>query len=120
MPLWLACAPLFVNGMVMMMQLGATNIVVQTIVPENQRGRVMSYYMMAFLGIAPIGSLLGGDLAERIGRAGVLEIGGGLCIAATLVFWTQQKRLRELVRPIYARLRLLPESVAEAVADVES
>ena len=99
-----------------MMQLGATNTVVQTIVPESQRGRVMSYYMMAFLGIAPLGSLLGGDLAERIGRDSVLQIAGGLCIVATLVFLPQANRLRSQVRPIYARLRILPESVP----DVES
>jgi MFS family permease len=110
----LACLLLCVNGYVLMMQLGATNIVLQTILPDDQRGRVMSYYMMAFLGVAPLGSLLGGDLAERIGRENVLRIGGGLCIVATLVFLPQATQLRNLVRPIYARLRILPESVPNA------
>ncbi|HEX3313482.1 MAG TPA: MFS transporter, partial [Gemmataceae bacterium] len=112
--LWPARLLLCLNGFILMMQLGATNTVVQTIVPETQRGRVMSYYMMSFLGLAPIGSLFGGDLAERIGRDQVLQIAGGLCILATLVFLPQRNRLRRQVHPIYARLRILPESVPDA------
>jgi MFS family permease len=111
--MWLACVLLCLNGFALMMQLGATNTIVQTIVPPAQRGRVMSYYMMAVLGLAPIGSLLGGDLAERIGRENVLRIMGGLCVAATIVFLPQATQLRNLVRPIYARLRILPDSLAD-------
>ena len=66
--LWLSLLMLFLAGFALMMHMAASNTVLQTIVDEDKRGRVMSLYTMAFMGMAPLGSLLAGALAERFGR----------------------------------------------------
>ena len=76
---------------------------VQTIVEEHLRGRVMAFYTMAFLGTAPIGSLLGGLLAEHFGEQATVVIGGVACIAGGLWFRSRLGQIRELVRPIYVQ-----------------
>jgi MFS family permease len=81
----------------------------QTVVDEDKRGRIMSLYTMAFFGMVPFGSLLGGWLASRIGALGVLFGGGVLTALGGLVFWGQLPALRRSVRPIYVRLGILPE-----------
>jgi MFS family permease len=86
--------------------------VLQTIVDEDKRGRVMSLYTMAFLGTAPLGSLLAGWLAEVIGAPNTVLLGGACCAAGSLLFAVQLPRLREKVRPIYIRMGILPEVAA--------
>jgi MFS family permease len=105
----LSLAVLFVAGFAMMMQMASTNTVLQTIVDEDKRGRVMSFYTMAFMGMAPLGSLLAGFLAERLGATLTVSIAGVCCIAAAAVFMTRLRSLRALVRPIYQRIGILPE-----------
>lgn len=90
-----------------MIAMAATNTIVQTIVDEHLRGRVMAFYTMAFLGTAPIGSLLSGVLADRIGAAETIQLGGLMCIAGGITFGLKLPRLRELVRPIYVRQGIL-------------
>jgi MFS family permease len=107
--LWLAAPLLAVVGFAMMMQMAATNTILQTIVAEEWRGRVMSYYTVAFLGMAPLGSLLGGALADAVGAPLVVRLAGGGCIVASVVFALRLSHLRALVRPIYERLGILPE-----------
>ena len=107
--LWVAAPLLTVVGFAMMMQMAASNTVLQTIVPEDRRGRVMSYYTMAFLGMAPLGSLLGGALADVIGAPTVVRLAGVCCIVGSLGFLVHLPRLRTLVRPIYVRMGILPE-----------
>jgi MFS family permease len=116
---WLAAPLLAVAGFAMIMQMSASNTILQTIVPEDRRGRVMSYYTMAFLGMAPLGSLLGGALTDALGEpahgAPLLVRGAGVCcLVGSLLFALQLPRLRELIRPIYVRLGILPEP-ADAV-----
>ncbi len=106
--IWTSLPILIVTGCCMMLQLGASNILIQTIVEEDKRGRVMSLYSMAFLGIAPIGSLVGGMLANNIGAPATVRISGGICIVAGLLFGIQLPRLRKLVRPIYEQAGILP------------
>jgi len=92
-----------------MQQMAASNTILQTIVAEDKRGRVMSFYSMSFMGMAPFGSLMAGALASRIGAPETLLIFGALCVAGAVWFGTQLGRIRELVRPIYQKLGIIPE-----------
>ena len=96
-------------GFGMMVTTGASNTVLQTIVEERMRGRLMSIYGMAFMGTAPFGSLLAGVLATRIGAPGTLAIGGAMSLLGAAWFRMKLPALRERVRPIYVRLGIIPE-----------
>jgi MFS family permease len=108
---WLALSMflLLFAGFGMMQQMAASNTILQTIVEEDKRGRVMAFYSMAFVGMAPFGSLVAGALAARIGAPFTVVISGTACIAGALVFLTQLPSIRVLIRPIYIRLGILPE-----------
>jgi MFS family permease len=101
-----------VTGAGFMVQLAASNTVIQTIVREEMRGRVMAFYTMAFMGTAPFGSLLAGGLAARVGAPHTILLGGGVCILGGVAFSRQLPRLRELVVPIYVERGILPEIAA--------
>lgn len=105
--LWLSLALLPLTGAGFIVTLAATNTVVQTVVPEPLRGRVMSFYTMAFLGTAPVGSLFAGLAAERIGAPATIATGGAACLVAGAWFYSRLPRLRELIRPVYAEKGLL-------------
>jgi MFS family permease len=105
--LWLSLAILPFAGAGFIVALAATNTVVQTVVPETLRGRVMSLYTVAFLGTAPIGSLMAGVAAERIGAQTTIAVGGTACLVCGLWFYTTLPRLRVLIRPVYAERGLL-------------
>lgn len=109
-----AMALLFVTGFSMMIQMAASNTILQTIVEEDKRGRVMSFYTMAFLGVAPFGSLLAGALAERVGVLVTLRLEGAACVAGALLFWVRLRTLRDLIRPIYRERGILPQLKPEA------
>jgi len=107
--LWLSMALLAVAGFGMMANMAACNTILQTIADDDKRGRVMSFYTMAFMGVAPLGSLIAGALAGRIGVTATLVIGGSLCIAASAVFATKLPAIRALVHPIYRKIGIIPE-----------
>jgi len=107
--IYLSLPLMFLTGLGMMQQMACSNTILQTIVPDSRRGRVMSYYTMAFFGMAPFGSLFAGSLASRIGAPRTLLVGGLCCVVAAAWFWTQLPELRRLVRPIYVELGLIPE-----------
>lgn len=107
--LWLSLLLMVVTGLGFMVQMAASNTVLQTIVDEDKRGRVMSFYTMAFMGTAPLGSLLAGTIAERIGAPHTLMFGGLGCILGALWFAASLPSLRRDVRPIYVRIGILPE-----------
>jgi MFS family permease len=109
---WLSLAIMPVVGAGMMVQLASSNTVLQTIVEEGKRGRVMSLYAMAFVGVAPFGSLIAGGLAQRFGAPVALLVGGSACIAGAAAFLSRLPALRRLVRPIYVRLGIIPEIAA--------
>jgi MFS family permease len=111
--LWLSLFLLPVVGAGMMVTMAATNTIIQTIVREELRGRVMAFYTMAFLGTAPIGSLLAGLAADRIGPQRTILFGGLSCVAAGTWFALRLPSLRELVRPIYVERGIL------AAAEIE-
>lgn len=112
--LWLSLAMIFFAGMGMMQQMASTNTILQTVVSEDKRGRVMSYYTMAFVGMAPWGSLLAGSLAARIGAPRTLVMDGICCLAGAAWFATRLPGVRAAIRPVYRQLGILPE-VASAV-----
>ncbi|MCE9546038.1 MAG: MFS transporter [Planctomycetia bacterium] len=112
--IWLSVALLLVTGFCLMFQLAATNTLLQTLVDEDKRGRVMSLYATAFIGAAPWGSLLGGAVAQRVGAPRVVRFGGWVCVIAALIFTAYLPRLRTHIRPIYRRLGILPP-IAEAL-----
>ena len=107
--LLLALPLLALAGFGMMAQMASSNTVLQTLVDDDKRGRVMSFYTMAFTGTAPVGSLLLGSLASRFGAPAAIATGGAVCIAAGLLFARRLPALRQIVRPIYARMGILPE-----------
>ncbi len=107
--LWLSMALLFFVGMGMMMQMAASNTVLQTIVDDDKRGRVMSFYAMSFFGMVPLGSLMAGSLGSRIGTPYTVMLGGVSCIIGAMIFWRRLPILRKLVRPIYVKKGILPE-----------
>lgn len=104
---WLALALLVVVGAAFMVTAASCNTILQTIIPEALRGRVMALYTVAFLGTAPIGSLLAGGLAARVGTPGTILAGAIGCLLAGLWFAQQRKGLGEYVRPIYVEQGIL-------------
>ncbi len=107
--LWLSLLLLLATGTGFMVQMAASNTVLQTLVEDDKRGRVMSFYMMAFMGTAPFGSLLAGGVAHRIGAPATLAAGGVGCILAAAWFARLLPALRQSVRPLYVRMGILPE-----------
>jgi MFS family permease len=96
-------------GFGQMVQMASSNTLLQTLVDDDKRGRVMSLYTTAFMGIMPIGSLLAGALASHIGAPRTVLIGGAICILGALIFARKLPALRKLVRPIYVSMGILPE-----------
>jgi MFS family permease len=115
--LWVSLLVLPVVGAGMMVTMAATNTIIQTVVDEDLRGRVMAFYTMAFLGTAPIGSLIAGVAADRIGPQRTILFGGLSCIAAGLWFATRLPRLRELVRPIYVERGIIAAAQLDASSE---
>jgi len=101
---------LFATGFAMVTQMAASNAVLQTIVEEEKRGRVMSFYTLAFVGMGPLGSLLSGALAGTIGIAPTFVAFGSVCFAASLVFTAHLPTLQRTIRPMYVRAGLLPDA----------
>ncbi|MBF0522980.1 MAG: MFS transporter [Candidatus Omnitrophica bacterium] len=99
--LWFSMIVICMAGFAMMVQMAASNTILQTIVEEDKRGRVMSFYTMAFMGMTPFGSLFAGYLANKIGAPYTLMVGGVCCIFAALGFLRNLPSLREKMRPVY-------------------
>jgi MFS family permease len=106
--LWLSLALMGVTGFGMMQGFAASNTVIQTIVDDDKRGRVMSYWTMAYMGASPFGSLLAGSLAPIIGAPGTVLLCGIGCLLGAAWFWLQIPKLRPIIRPIYEQLGILP------------
>jgi MFS family permease len=104
----------------MMVLTTASNTVLQTIVDEEQRGRVMSFYTMAFLGTAPLGNLVAGAVAAQLGAPQAVRIGGMGCLLGALVFARYLPALREMIRPIYTNLGLIQAPPLRPQTAIES
>jgi MFS family permease len=110
--LWFSLSLMLLTGFGMMVQMASSNTVLQTIVDEDKRGRVMSFYAMAIRGMAPFGSLLAGSLASKIGAPNTLMIGGVSCILGSVLFAKKLPLLRQMVHPIYIRMGIVSESAS--------
>ena len=108
--LWLSLAVLAAAGFGMMQQMASSNTILQTIVEDEKRGRVMSFYAMAFQGMTPFGSLMAGGLASWMGAPATVALGGALTVAGATWFARKLPAVRAQVRPIYAQLGILPEN----------
>jgi MFS family permease len=132
---WLSMLTVFVAGMGMMQGMAASNTIIQTLVSEDIRGRVMSYYTMAFVGMAPFGSLLAGAMAHAlpttamfVGRMNLLLTGaqwtviinGAIVVLGALWFFLQLPALRVVVRPIYREMGIIPSAKEMAAEQVQS
>ena len=105
---WLSMIAVFIAGMGMMQGMAASNTVIQTIVTDDKRGRVMSYYTMAFMGMAPFGSLLAGSMAHLVGAPLTVITTGVVVLLGAAWFATRLPALRSQIRPIYQEMGIIP------------
>jgi MFS family permease len=106
-------ALLAVVGFGMMVQMTSTNTILQTMVDEDKRGRVMSFYTMAFMGMVPFGNLLAGGLASVLGAPETVMMGGFLCILGSVAFAIGLPSLRKMARPVYVTKGVISEEPSE-------
>jgi MFS family permease len=132
---WLSMLMVFIAGMGMMQGMAASNTIIQTLVTEDIRGRVMSYYTMAFVGMAPFGSLLAGTMAHVLpatatlmgkvslpldGSQWTVIINGAVVVLGALWFFLQLPALRVVIRPIYQEMGIIPSAKEMAAEQVQS
>ena len=106
--LWLSLALMVLAGFGLIQVASVSNTIIQSLVPEDKRARVMSYYTMAFFGAAPFGSLLAGALAHWIGAPHTVILTGAFCVAGSLWFTLELPKVKAVMRPIYQEMGLLP------------
>lgn len=109
---WISMLLMLITGFGLMQQMAASNTILQTIVDDHMRGRVMSFYTVSIMGITPIGSLLAGAYAAHFGAPVTLITGGACVVAGAAWFARKLPQLRRLIRPIYRSLGILPEVAA--------
>ncbi|XHR28629.1 MAG: MFS transporter [Chthoniobacteraceae bacterium] len=106
------------TGFGMIMQLALSNTVLQTLVENDKRGRVMSLFTVAFVGMAPFGSMLAGSVAERLGAPLTVTLGGFVCIASGVIFGLRLPAFRRAARPVYIEKGILPAEIASGIRNV--
>lgn len=106
---WISLAIMPFIGLGQMLLMASCNTIIQTIVDDDKRGRVMSFYSMSFMGMVPLGNLMAGFVALHIGPQLTVAIGGSICILGGLNFARKLPALRKLVHPIYVRKGIIPE-----------
>ncbi|WP_199898544.1 MFS transporter [Prolixibacter bellariivorans] len=92
----------------MMLTMASSNTIIQTVVDDSKRGRVMSFYAMAFMGTAPFGSLFAGAVAKVVGAPLTLAIGGAAVVAGALLFARQLPKIQETILPVYREMGIRP------------
>jgi MFS family permease len=117
--LWVSLALMAFVGFGLMQSAAVSNTIIQSLVPEDKRARVMSYYTMAFFGAVPFGSLLTGMLAHRIGAPHTVILTGAFCAAGALWFTLELPKVRAVVRPIYQDMGLLPSLDVNVTSEVQ-
>jgi MFS family permease len=105
--LWLSLLLMSVTGFGVMVQMASSNMVLQHIVEDGKRGRVMSFFAMAVMGTAPFGSLLAGSVAGRIGAPATLFLCGAACVVGSLAFLSSLPSLQEELAPIYVQKEII-------------
>lgn len=114
---WLSALLLIPVGFSMMVQMASSNTLVQSMVPDHLRGRVMAVYSMMFMGMAPFGALLAGTLAGRLGAPLTVALGGGVCIVGAILFWTRLPVLRGEARELIIAQQMAGGGPSEEMTD---
>ncbi len=118
---WISTLLLLPVGFTMMVQMASSNTLIQSMVPDQLRGRVMAVYSMMFMGMSPVGALLAGLLAHRLGAPLTVAAGGVVCIAGALVFRSRLPRIRTEGRQlILAQTMAAGEPADTEASDVTS
>lgn len=112
---WIAGGLLTLAGFAMMVQMAASNTLIQSMVPDYLRGRVMAVYSMMFMGMAPFGALLAGTLAEPLGPAVTVGAGGAACLVAAAIFARRLPVLRPEARRLILAQQAAPGQPEEGV-----
>jgi MFS family permease len=107
--IYLSLAALVVAGFGAMTLVASCNTILQTILEEEMRGRVMSFFTVAFMGMAPFGSFGAGTMAGIIGPRETLLLGAACCLVGAVLFGRNLPQIREKVRPIYAKMGIIRE-----------
>jgi MFS family permease len=102
--LWLSIVLMVITGFGSMVQIASSNTLLQTIVEDNKRGRVMSFFLMAYFGTMPFGSLIAGSLSDRFGPQITLAFGGACCVAGAIWFATTLSSIEHQIAPSYVRV----------------
>jgi len=118
--MWLSLLLLAVIGFGLIVQMASSNTILQTVVDDTIRGRVMSFYTAAYLGMTPFGSLLAGWLASRIGSPYTVALGGVISIAGSILFAVKLPSLRHFIRPIYCEKGILSANLCGVQAASET
>jgi len=119
--IWLSASLLPICGFSMIVQMAGSNTLLQTLADDDKRGRIMAMFAMCFMGTVPIGSLLMGALASRVGPQMAVTIGGIACILGSTLFYLKLEQLRPHIIPIYVKRGIMPavEGVQEATVATE-
>jgi MFS family permease len=104
---YLSVALMVISGFGMMLGLASCNTILQTIIDDDKRGRVMSIYTMAFMGGAPFGSLIAGSLGTIAGVPFTLSLGGITCVLGALIFAAKLPQMHSMIYPIYVKLGII-------------
>ncbi len=107
--LYFSLSMMLVSGFGMLLQIAASNTLLQTMTEDDKRGRVMSFFTMAFIGMSPFGNLIAGAMADKIGAPNTVIISGGICIIGAIIFLTRLPTIRKMVHPIYVKMGIIPE-----------
>ena len=107
--LWISMLALAIGGFGMMVLMAASNTFLQTVADDDKRGRIVSMYTMSYIGLSPFGSLMAGALAQVVTAPFTIAFGGIVTVIAAGLFALQIPQFRELVRPIYRELGIIPE-----------
>jgi MFS family permease len=105
---WLSALLLMPVGFSVMVQMASSNTLIQAMVPDRLRGRVMAVYSMMFMGMAPIGAILAGAIASRFSAPIAVALGGGLAVLAGTGFWFHLPRLRTEARELITAQTVTP------------
>ena len=106
---WVSMIMMVLTGLGMMLTMASSNTIIQTVVDDSKRGRVMSFYAMAFMGTVPFGSLFAGGMAKVVGAPLTLTIGGAACIVGAVFFARQLPKIQAAILPVYREMGIRPE-----------
>ncbi len=118
--LYLSFVLVLLTGFGMMVQMASSNTFIQTVIDEDKRGRVLSFYTTTFMGAAPLGSLMAGYVADMIGAPKTVMMGGLFCCIAALIYLRYLPSFQATVYPLYVKLGLIHEGSGPSMIAQES